>query len=73
MSSKENKAAAAGLMKLRNRSAVRQYINKSQYFPRNEKNTLLKEHNTLLRKGDRGFNLKFVKNLENMYKQITRG
>jgi hypothetical protein len=65
MSSKEKKATVG--------SVVREYINKSQYFPRNEKNTLLKEHDTLVRKGDRGFNLKFVKNLENMYKQITRG
>tara|TARA_B100000287_G_scaffold404363_1_gene426968 strand:+ start:22336 stop:22563 length:228 start_codon:yes stop_codon:yes gene_type:complete len=68
----KNNNIASTLLKLKNKNRKNkstEYIKKSKYFPNDEKNILLNDHNMLMNKSGRGFDLKFLISLENKYKK----
>ena len=51
---------------------VHKYIKNSSIFPNKEKNKLLKNHNHIINKGGKGFNIKFIKKHENEFNNIAK-
>jgi hypothetical protein len=69
----KNNNIASTLLKLKNRkNKSSEYIKKSKYFPNDEKKILLNEHNILMNKSGRGFDLRFLIRLENKYKNMQK-